>query len=123
MMSSISGIISLGRLLADPNRLKIIKLLLTQPMCVCELMEVLALNQSCVSQHLAILKYHQFLKARREGKWIVYEIRRKTLDDSLKTIQRFFKSSLSRTHGFQKEQRRLMNLEQRGLLCRRRRCK
>jgi ArsR family transcriptional regulator len=72
-------LVSFGKLISDPTRLKIIKLLSIQSMCVCELMEVLQLNQPCISQHLTILKYHNLLNSHRDGKWIVYEINRKAL--------------------------------------------
>lgn len=109
-------VISLGRLINDPTRLRVIKLLLAQPMCVCELMEVLKINQPCVSQHLSILKYHNLLKSKREGKWIIYEVERKVLKAYLKDLEVFIKIPLTRMHVFKKEVKRLTNLKNRGLL-------
>ena len=111
------NLMSFGKLFSDPTRLRIIKLLLTQPMCVCELMEVLRINQSCVSQHLTILKYHHLLKAHRDGKWIVYEIDPKVLEQCLKEIEYFVKRPMSKIDELKKEYRALTNLKNRGLLC------
>jgi len=112
------NIVAFGKLLSDPTRLKIIKLLLTQPLCVCELMEVLKLNQPCISQHLAILKYHRLLKSRREGKWIVYEIDSKVLDSLIKEIDKFCTAPLAKIETLKQEHKLLKTLSDRGLLCR-----
>ncbi len=117
------NIIAIGKLFSDPNRLKIIKLLLTQPMCVCELITVLRLNQPCISQHLTILKYNHLLKARREGKWIVYHINRAKLNHYLKGLAGFLKTPLSRTSLLKKEAGRLAGLKHRGLLCQKFNCR
>ena len=115
----IKDLVALGRLLADPNRLKIIKLLALQPMCVCELMEVLRLNQPCISQHLTILKYHNLLNARRDGKWIVYEINKKVFGKYLKSLNGFLKGKLDEVAELKIESKRLKNIGSRGLLCER----
>ena len=58
--------------LGDETRLRILKLLEDEALCVCEIMEVLGMIQSRVSRHLDILKRAGFLMARREKKWVVY---------------------------------------------------
>ena len=42
--------------LSDPNRVKIIKLLENNELCVCEIHSLLGLAQSTVSKHLKILE-------------------------------------------------------------------
>jgi DNA-binding transcriptional ArsR family regulator len=80
-------------------------------------MEVLRINQPCVSQHLAILKYHHLLKARRDGKWIVYEINKKIFGAHLKGVRQFLKSSLTEIDILKNEYHRLRNLKSRVVLC------
>ncbi len=109
-------IISFGKLLNDPTRLKIIKLLLSRPMCVCELMEVLRLNQPCVSQHLRILKSHRLLKAQRNGKWIVYQIDAVVLKQYFKEVKQFLKVPLVRAKELKSEHKRFCSLTDRGLI-------
>ena len=111
------NITAFGKLLSDPTRVKIIRLLATKPLCVCELMEILRVNQSCISQHLAILKYQRLLKSRRDGKWIVYEIDRSALNRLLREMGGFFGLPLSRIGALNKENKLLSNLKDRGLLC------
>lgn len=112
-----NNIIAFGRLISDQSRLKIIKLLLARPLCVCEMMNILRLNQPCISQHLAILKYHSLLKSRRDGKWIVYEADKKVLGRYLNKLGYFLKGSLARVTELKKEHKRLNGLKSRLVLC------
>ena len=58
--------------IADRNRLRIIKLLQSKPMCVCELTAVLGIAQPSVSRHLRVLKDAGLVRDKREGPWIDY---------------------------------------------------
>ena len=42
--------------LSDPNRVRVVKLLQAEELCVCEIKEVLGLAQSTVSKHMKILE-------------------------------------------------------------------
>jgi ArsR family transcriptional regulator len=86
-------------------------------MCVCELMEVLNVNQPCVSQHLRILKYYKLLKAQREGKWILYQIDSQALEQYFNQVRRFLKTPLARSAELKAEYRRFAGLADRGLIC------
>ena len=60
--------------LADPLRTKIIELLRTQELCVCELCEQLDVNQSKLSFHLKNLKDADLLRSRQQGRWMYYSL-------------------------------------------------
>ncbi len=60
--------------LADENRLRILSLLKTREMCVCEVMVALDLTQPTASHHLRILENVGLVKDRKEGKWVFYSI-------------------------------------------------
>ncbi|GAB6054710.1 winged helix-turn-helix transcriptional regulator [Methanobacterium alkalithermotolerans] len=60
--------------LADPTRLKILHLLKNGELCACEIIEVLDKPQPTVSHHLTLLKNAGFLKWRKEGVWIHYQL-------------------------------------------------
>lgn len=62
------------KLFADETRLRIICCLLTEELCVCDLTEILQLNQSTVSHSLQLLKSSKLVKYRREGKQIYYSL-------------------------------------------------
>lgn len=64
--------------LADPTRLRLLALLQTGELCVCQLMAVLDLPQSTVSRHLAYLRNAGWVSGRREGTWMYYRMARAT---------------------------------------------
>jgi len=64
-------------MLADKNRLRILKLLEYKPMCVCELTYVLGIRQPSVSRHLRKLKETGLIDSRQEGYWSEYFINRR----------------------------------------------
>ena len=62
------------KLFSDETRLKIICSLLKEELCVCDLCELLGLNQSQVSHQLQLLRNSKLVKFRREGKQIFYSL-------------------------------------------------
>jgi DNA-binding transcriptional ArsR family regulator len=75
--------------LSDPTRLRIIRLLSTRDMCVCEIMVALDLTQPTASHHLSILENVELVKYRREGKWIFYGLLNPEILSYLDKIQSF----------------------------------
>ena len=64
------------KVLADESRLQILWLLFNhRELCVCELVETLAVSQSKVSRHLATLRYTGLVTDRRDGAWSFYSLR------------------------------------------------
>jgi ArsR family transcriptional regulator, arsenate/arsenite/antimonite-responsive transcriptional repressor len=60
--------------LSEPLRLKILNLLRTQELCVCELGEALEIPQSKLSFHLKVLKEAELVRSRQQGRWIYYSL-------------------------------------------------
>ena len=58
--------------LSDPNRVKIIKLLQQNTMCVCELRAALNISQPSVSKHLKILEEAGLVDYYKDGLWANY---------------------------------------------------
>jgi DNA-binding transcriptional ArsR family regulator len=69
--------------LADPIRLRILGLLFSREMCVCEVMVALDLTQPTASHHLRILENVRLVEDRKEGKWVFYSIANPQLFDDL----------------------------------------
>src|SRR5208337_2351446 len=63
------------RLLADPNRLRILLLLEREELSVAELQEILSMGQSTLSTHLSQLKQADLVEDRRTGKNILYRLK------------------------------------------------
>lgn len=60
--------------LADPTRIRIMRLLCERELCVCELVVALEEPQYKVSRHLGVLKHAGLVRDRREGSWMHYAI-------------------------------------------------
>ena len=59
---------------SDPNRVRILKLLIEKELCVCEIQELLGLAQSTVSKHLKLLDDAELIVSRRDGAWVIYSL-------------------------------------------------
>lgn len=62
------------KLFADETRLRIICSILNTELCVCDLCELLDLNQSAVSHQLQLLRGSKLVKYRKEGKQVYYSL-------------------------------------------------
>lgn len=60
------------KVLADPNRFAILKILLESPKHVWELNAELGLEQSLLSHHLKILRQEGLVESQRDGKAVLY---------------------------------------------------
>ena len=58
--------------LADGNRLRIIRLLMDRPRCVCELQAALGIAQPTVSKHLSILEEAGWVDKQRQGRNFIF---------------------------------------------------
>ena len=68
--------------LGDPTRLRIVRYLLDGPRSVSEIILMLRLPQSRVSNHLACLKWCGYVATERHGRSIIYRI----ADERVRTI-------------------------------------
>ena len=62
------------RALSDPLRIKIIELLGSEELCVCDLCQKLDVSQSKLSFHLKNLKEANLVFARQQGRWMYYRL-------------------------------------------------
>jgi ArsR family transcriptional regulator, cadmium/lead-responsive transcriptional repressor len=67
---------------ADPIRIAILELLREGEMCVGEIAEAIGCAQPRISNHLACLRWCQFVQTRREGNQVIYSLR----DDRIRKI-------------------------------------
>ena len=66
--------IKVMKALSDPNRLKILKMLQHQALCVCELQAALDIAQPTVSNHLKVLEGAGLVGSRKIGLWAYYNL-------------------------------------------------
>jgi arsenate reductase/ArsR family transcriptional regulator len=65
---------------ADPTRVRILKMLEPGELCVCQIIAVLSLSPSTVSKHLFLLKSAGLVNDRKEKKWVHYSLDRASED-------------------------------------------
>ncbi len=62
------------KVFGDSTRIKILYLLFESEMCVCDIAQLLGMNQSAISHQLRILKQAHLISSRREGKSVIYAL-------------------------------------------------
>lgn len=67
--------------LAEPNRLKIIKMLSQGEHCACEILESLQITQPTLSHHMKILIECELVVGRKEGIWMHYSLNKAKYDE------------------------------------------
>ncbi|MGE5516896.1 MAG: ArsR/SmtB family transcription factor [Bacteroidota bacterium] len=71
---------TVAKAVADPSRARILKLLESGELCVCQITTVLDLAPATISKHLAALKTAGLLQQRRDGKWVYYRLAERELN-------------------------------------------
>ena len=62
------------KVFGDSTRIKILYVLFESEMCVCDIAQLLNMNQSAISHQLKILKQSRLVKSRMEGKAVFYSL-------------------------------------------------
>lgn len=69
--------------LGEPTRLKIIKFLSLQELCICELVAILGMSQPRISQHVKVLKQAGLLTERKDKQKSYFTINQKMISCDL----------------------------------------
>ncbi len=77
-----AGLAGIFKVLGDVTRVRILKALSIEELCVCDLAAVLDLTQSAVSHQLRLLRAARLVKYRKDGKVVYYSLD----DDHVKTL-------------------------------------
>lgn len=84
-------IVSFTRALADTTRWRIIRLVMNEALCVCELADILEMPQSSVSSHVQVIRKAGMLESEKCEKWTYFRIAPLYLK-LLRDMERFFES-------------------------------
>jgi len=69
---SLTEMAAIHQALADPTRMRVMRLVLERELCVCEIVGALEEPQYKVSRHLTVLKNAGLVRDRRAGTYILY---------------------------------------------------
>jgi len=78
---------NLFKALGHPSRVRILEFLATGERCVCEIINELGLEQSNVSQHLAVLRRENIIESEKQGLQVMYRIKHKEVLNILEQAQ------------------------------------
>jgi ArsR family transcriptional regulator len=78
--------VELFKVLSEPNRIRILMMLMQKSLCVCEITSVLKLSTPTVSNHLSYLRKNGFIDDEKDGKWINYKVIKDSQNPIVKTI-------------------------------------
>ncbi|MCW1887523.1 metalloregulator ArsR/SmtB family transcription factor [Luteolibacter flavescens] len=69
-----SDVVSFSRALADVTRWRIVRLVMDEALCVCELADILEMPQSSVSSHVQVIRKAGLLEDEKCEKWTYFRI-------------------------------------------------
>ena len=75
-----------ARSLGDPQRVRVLNLLMQRECCVCQVMEVLGISQVNASRYCHALLDAGFLKMHKEGRWRHYRVDADSCSPALRRI-------------------------------------
>jgi ArsR family transcriptional regulator len=81
------------KIIGEPNRLRLLDLLMQGEQCNCEMGETLGMAPNLISHHLGVLQKEGLVDARRDpddARWIHYSINRAALDGLNQAFGAFF---------------------------------
>ena len=73
--AGLDDLVEMAKGFAHPGRLRLLAMLASGELCVCQMTAVLDLAPSTVSQHLSVLSRGGLVTERKEGKLVFYRLR------------------------------------------------
>jgi len=106
------SIVKILRVVADPNRLRILLLLRGEELSVAELQEILTMGQSTISTHLSQLKQAGLVEDRRTGKSSLYRLNAGSAEGILVDLLTQARSEIPEASADQSAMRRVLKKRQ-----------
>ncbi|MGB9840946.1 ArsR/SmtB family transcription factor [Thermovenabulum sp.] len=109
-------IVDILKALSDETRLRMLNLLIEEELCVCEMEEILNINQSNASRHLEKLSNADLVVYEKRGKYIYYNINKETFE-RYPFLYSIIKDGLKDIQKFNEDKRRLRLYRESGISC------
>ena len=100
-----------AKTLADENRVRILAFLGDGELCVCQIIEMLSLAPSTVSEHMALLQRAGLVEARKDGRWIFYRLSTVRRSKTVTAALRWVRESVKGDPVVRKDARRLRSVK------------
>ena len=73
-MRELESIVSIGRALSDETRVRLLLALSEGELCLCHLVDVVAMAPSTVSKHMQLLYQAGLVERRKDGRWVHFRL-------------------------------------------------
>lgn len=83
MTTPLARLVQVHKAIGHPVRLRLLAMLRTGPLCVCQMTVVVKLAASTVSEHLSELRKAGMVTERKEGRWVEYRLSDSALREGL----------------------------------------
>jgi ArsR family transcriptional regulator len=81
-------------------------------LCVCQIIEMLGLAPSTVSEHMAVLQRAGLVEVRKEGRWMFYSLANKRAPKAARDALEWLERSLRHDERVRQDTRRLRKIKQ-----------
>ena len=109
--------------ISDLQRVRILMMLGPGELCVCQILEVLALAPSTVSKHLSLLSAAGLVDSRKEGRWMYYRLPEGVAGAFVRPVLKWLGDTLKNDETIERDAKKLKAVVacDPGRLCRRQR--
>lgn len=104
---AVAALTRLFKLLGDPTRLRLLRLLASHELSVMELASATQLSQSRISNHLKLLREEELIQERREGSWRYYRLDEDRLTEPVRSVWESCSLQLQEDHHYSADSARL----------------
>lgn len=103
--------VNVFKALSDPNRIRIMKMVVERELCMCELREILDLSNSTVSKHLTILRDAGLLLDSKDGKWVNFRLNDKSEHRFIRSVISLMKNSFDDDEAMQEDLKKVRKVD------------
>lgn len=111
-----SELINILKALAHENRLRLLNLLQQEELCVCELRNIMEINQSNASRHLAKLRAAKLVKYQQKEQWVYYGVNQDIYEE-YPFLEPLINDEVKKLECCQDDRERLFKYRESGLSC------
>lgn len=101
--------------LSDPNRLRIVKMLESRDLCLCEISKILNLANSTVSKHLSILRDAGLIVDFKDGKWVNFGLTKSPESMYVQELQLLLKTWLVDDEIVRKDRKQIASVDRNSI--------
>lgn len=104
------SVLRVTKALSDGQRVRILMLLRGGELCVCRIVEVLALAPSTVSKHLSLLGEADLVEMRKDGRWAYYRLPQGEARKAVRPVLSWLDATLGTTAAVTRDAARLKKI-------------